>query len=75
LLIWPIHLRDRLPIVGVPLLAPDPDVPLDLQVVFAEAYDRGSFDGLADYRHPPIPELPPALAAWSDELLTSKGLR
>src|SRR5206468_1077430 len=28
---WPIGLRDRLPVVPVPLSAPDPDVSLDLQ--------------------------------------------
>src|SRR6266545_5032831 len=30
--VWPIQLRDRLPVLPVPLLAPDPDVALDLGV-------------------------------------------
>jgi Protein of unknown function (DUF4058) len=28
--VWPIQLADRLPVLPVPLLEPDPDVPLDL---------------------------------------------
>src|SRR5205823_10794759 len=28
---WPVSLRDRLPVVAVPLRGDDPDVPLDLQ--------------------------------------------
>ncbi len=35
--IWPVALRERLPVVPVPLLPPDPDVPLDLQAAVAAA--------------------------------------
>lgn len=73
--VWSIPLPARLPVVSVPLLAPDPDAPLDLQMAFTTAYEDGSFDGLVDYGHPPVPLLPPELDVWADELLKQKGLR
>lgn len=72
---WPIHLRQRLPVVGIPLLAPDPDVPLDLAAVLDAAYDRGAYDRSIDYTSPPDPPLAKDDAKWADKLLRSKGLR
>jgi hypothetical protein len=74
-LVWPITVAEPLPVLDIPLAAPDPPAKLDLQAVFAESYDRGSWDGAADYCHPPVPPLPPELDAWADRLLRSKGLR
>jgi hypothetical protein len=74
-LAWPIRLAERLPVVDIPLAAGDPAVKLDLQAVFDEGYDRGSWDGAADYRRPPEPPLTPDLDAWADALLKEKGLR
>lgn len=59
----------------MPLLPPDPDAPVDLQAVLADAYERGAFDAAVDYRRPPVPPLPPELDAWADALLREKGLR
>src|SRR5438552_323864 len=37
--VWPIALRERLPVVPVPLLPPDPDVPLDLQAAVVDCFE------------------------------------
>lgn len=73
--VWPIALKDPLPIVPVPLLKGDADVPLDLQKAFTDVYDAGGLDLVVDYRKPPDVELPLEEAEWVDELLRSNGLR
>jgi len=74
--VWPIQLTDRLPVLPVPLLEPDPDVPLDLQAAVDAVYDRGAYRVQIDYRQPPPP--PPLSEeehAWLDGVLREKGLR
>lgn len=53
--IWPMFLGQPLPILPVPLLNPDPDVPLDLNAAIATVYDNGGYDYVLNYRHPPPP--------------------
>jgi hypothetical protein len=57
-------LRSPLPTVHVPLLAPDPEVPLDLQSVFRAAYEPSLYDRRLPYAEPLLPALPPADEAW-----------
>ena len=58
-------IRRRLPIVPVPLRAPDPDVKLDLGAAFAIAYERGRYGGIVDYTSPPPPPaFAPEDAEW-----------
>ena len=45
-------IRDPLPRIPIPLLAPDPDVVLDLGGVFTTAYERGRYPRLIDYTAP-----------------------
>lgn len=66
---WPIVLRQRLPRIDIPLKADDPDVPLDLQAVFSETYERGSYDLVIDYQKPVNPPLPTQWREWADALL------
>lgn len=66
--LWPLRLRDRLPVVPVPLRAPDPDASLDLQAVLDRAYDLAGYADYA-YRLTPPPPLHPADAAWAEELV------
>ncbi|MBI4602350.1 MAG: DUF4058 family protein [Planctomycetes bacterium] len=74
--VWPIQLRDPLPSLPVPLLAPDPDASLDLGAVVAAVYERGAYAAQIDYRRPPPPpEIPPEDAAWLDEHLRARGAR
>jgi hypothetical protein len=68
--VWPLQLRDRLPILPVPLLTPDPDVALDLGAAVASVYERGAYVQQIDYRQsPPPPPLPSAETEWLTELL------
>ncbi|MEZ4863550.1 MAG: DUF4058 family protein [Caldilineaceae bacterium] len=70
--VWAIQLDARLPVVPVPLLAPDPDVPLDLGAVVHSVYARGAYATRIDYRQPaPPPPLDEKQAAWVEELLAS----
>ena len=72
---WPIRLKDSLPVISIPLTRPDPDVLLGLGAVFADAYKLGAYERSVDYRRPPVPPLPRALAGWANKLLKEKGLR
>jgi hypothetical protein len=73
--VWPIAIHEPLPVVPVPLLKGDPDVPLNLQEAFAKVYNEGGFDLVVDYRQPPDVELSSEEAAWLDQHLRSTGLR
>ena len=53
--VYPWSVRDPLPMLPIPLLAPDPDVEVDLGPAFAEAYRRGRYDRLVKYHEPPPP--------------------
>jgi hypothetical protein len=72
---WPVSLREKLPIIGVPLKGKDPDVLLDLGAVLNSAYDRAAYDATLDYRKPPTPPLSADDAKWANALLREKGLR
>lgn len=68
---WPFGLKDRLPVIGVPLRGDDPDVPLDLQAVFAATIERGSYDINTPYRRPIRVPLAPDQQAWADALIAN----
>jgi len=61
-------IRDPLPTIPIPLLAPDPDVPLDLAATFATVFQRGRYDRSIDYRAPLDLPLGAADRAWAEEL-------
>ena len=74
--IWPVRLRDAIPVVPVPLLSPDPDVPLNLNRAIQNIYDGAAYDLRIDYTEPPPkPDLTSADVQWLAELLQSSGLR
>lgn len=73
--IWPIRLRQQLPVIGIPLRGEDGDLPFDLQPFFNSVYDRAAFDLVINYEADPDPPLNAADAAWADALLRAKGLR
>jgi hypothetical protein len=72
--IYPVPLRERLPVIPVPLRETDADVPLDLQRLLDTAYENGAYDDL-DYAANPVPPLAGEEAAWAEALLRAKGLR
>lgn len=56
--VWPIQFYDKLPVLPVPLLQPDPDAKLDLGMVVAQVYERGGYASIIDYQQlPPPPRL------------------
>ena len=73
--VWPISVRQPLPTIPIPLLSPDPPVPLELGQALRTAYERARYDLRVDYRQPPVPPLSPADAAWAETLLTPPGGR
>jgi hypothetical protein len=68
--LWPISLRDRLPVVPIPLAAPDPNVSLDLQAVLHRVYDAAAY-GKYIYGETPQPPLSPSDAAWAQQFVPS----
>ena len=66
--VWPVGLRQPLPILPIPLLRPDPPVALDLGQALRTAYERARYDLRIDYTSFPIPPLSPEDAAWATTL-------
>ncbi len=68
--IWPMALGAPLPILPIPLLDPDPNIPLDLNEAIATVYDNAGYDYVIDYSQPPPP--PPLSEA---EMTRFEGIR
>jgi hypothetical protein len=67
-LIHPILMQEPLPVIGIPLLPGDSDVPLDLQSAFNRAYDAGPYQREVEYGRDRIkPRLKPEQAGWAAE--------
>jgi hypothetical protein len=66
---WPIRLRDRLPVIPVPLRAPDANAQLDLQTILHRLYDAAGYEDYI-YEGAPDPPLSPEDAAWAQTLLS-----
>jgi hypothetical protein len=74
--VWAISLRQRLPVVPVPLLPPDEDVPLDLQAAPDACFALVGYERLLNYQEPPPPPaFSEADAAWMTERLQTANLR
>jgi Protein of unknown function (DUF4058) len=65
---WPIALRERLPVIPVPVRAPDSDARIDLQAVLDRIYDDACY---ADYIYEgnPHPRLDGDDAAWARQFV------
>lgn len=68
---WAIGLRERLPVIPVPLSADDADVALDLQVALHRVYDAARY-GTRVYRGTPEPALSPADADWAKQFVPAQ---
>jgi len=68
--IWPVGLRERLPVIPVPLRHPDPDAQLDLQAVLHDIYDRARY-GTYIYDGLPNPTLTADDSAWARQFMPS----
>jgi Protein of unknown function (DUF4058) len=69
--VWPISVRQPLPTIPVPLLPPDPPVPLDLGHVLRTAYERARYDLRVNYEKSSVPPLSAADVAWMKMLLST----
>lgn len=67
--VWTLKVRQPLPVLPIPLLRPDPDVPLDMGKALQTAYERARYDLRIDYRKPPTSPLSPSDAEWATTLL------
>jgi hypothetical protein len=67
---WPIRLRDPLPVIPIPLRAPDPDVRLDLQAALHHVYDVARYANYV-YEAAPQPALRAADEAWARSLIAA----
>lgn len=71
--VYPCPLRQRLPIIRVPLRLGDPDAPLAVQPLVDRCYAMGRH-WLTAYARPLDPPLPREDAAWAAERLQAAGL-
>jgi len=65
--VYPWKMEDRLPVIPIPLLAEDGDVPLDLQAAFDLVYDRSGYDYSLNYDAPLSPPVSDLQRKWIDE--------
>ena len=66
---WPIRVRQPLPVIPIPLLPPDLPVCLDMGQALRTAYGRARYDLRVDYRKPPVPPLAASDAQWAAALI------
>jgi hypothetical protein len=71
--VWPIGLQNLLPIIPIPLLRPDPPVPLNIGAALDTGYERARYDLRIDYGAPPVPPLSPEDEAWRAALLAERA--
>jgi hypothetical protein len=69
--LWPLRLRDRLPVIPIPLRSPHPDAQLDLQALLNRIYDAAGYEDDI-YTGEPQPRLTPEDAAWAGQFLNSQ---
>lgn len=71
--VWAIQLQEKLPVLPVPLRAPDGDVTLNLGRALQSIYDRAAYDLSIDYSSPPPPpELSADESAWLRQQLQAE---
>jgi uncharacterized protein DUF4058 len=72
--LYRVPLKERLPIIRIPLRPADADALLDVQAMIDRAYASGGFRRIS-YRSEPVPSLGSEDAAWADKLLRAERLR
>ena len=70
-LVYPMKLRERLPVIPIPCRESDSDVPLELQPIIDQIYVEGAHDDL-NYREPPEPPFSQSDAEWAASLIASR---
>ncbi len=74
---YPLRLQEPLPVIGLPIGPPRPDLPLELGSALRAAYDLSIRPGSIHYAEEtaPAPPLTEADAAWVNQLLRANGER
>ncbi len=67
--VWLAHYRAPLPRIPVPLAEPDPDIPLEVQPMIDEIYQRFRYLRSVDYGKPLTPPLDAAETGWLKQQL------
>lgn len=65
-------LKDRLPVISIPLRHPDLDVRLDLGQAFARAYDTGPYSRIIDYGRNAPANLSQEERSWVETVLRAR---
>jgi hypothetical protein len=73
--VYRVPLRERLPVLSIPLRSTDLDIPLDLQALIDQCYRNGGYDEDIDYHVTPDPPFDAEDALWADALLRDSGRR
>ncbi len=68
--IWPCTVREKLPVISIPLRSPDDDIQLDLNAVLQTAFEFGVYDAVI-YEHVPEPPLSGHDLNWAEALVQS----
>ena len=69
---WPIRLRNRLPVIPIPLRPPDAAAPVDLQEALHRAYDGPGYEHFI-YNGEPEPSLSANDAAWARQFVPARA--
>ena len=73
---WLWSLTEPVPVIAIPLIPADGEVPLDLGRCLRDVYDGAGYDMMVDYAaDPPGPALSDEDRRWSAALLADAGLR
>ncbi len=72
--VYPVTLRERLPVILIPLRPGDREVRLSLQAIIDQCYRNGGYDDI-DYRSEPDPPFSASDGPWADALLREQGRR
>lgn len=67
-------MRERLPVIPVPLGEDDSDAALDLQRIFEQTYDRAGFDYSLDYEQVLSPPLDERDRVWVQDVLLAANI-
>jgi hypothetical protein len=70
--VWTIGVREKLPVIPIPLQRQDKEVHLDLGNALHTAYERARYDLRIDYRSPPVPPLEKNDAEWAKNLINNQ---
>ncbi len=70
--LWPIELRERLPVIPIPLTSAEHPAELDLQAVLHRVYDAAGYANYI-YKFQPVPPLLPEDQRWASEIIAQKA--